>query len=327
MESPLPAAIADLTLSRRQVVQTAAWAAPAILIAAQPPAAGASQEATTIVIAGATALSVVGDGGTRRIHVQATVAQASGTSSVRNAVLRFEFPSGQVSSTQTPTIATGAGWSLSSKGTSGGVTYFEYVAAGPVSGSTAPLAISISTTSGDSSTSATIKASALPPLASLIPVPNVSTTVAAVTGSTLLNDNYVGGEAVGTTSIMVKLNHYRWAGSYWPVGPSIGQMKYIVDIDNTLVSGLTASQIAITSGASQWSLASVTNLGSATRLVFNNSTVISSTSDRTVALYFTVPRKQPRAAGGFVVSGTGVTQGVTIPAGFPQGNSFSFAAN
>lgn len=56
MESPLPSVLTDVTLSQRQVVQTAVWAAPAIVIAAQPPALGASQEAASIVVAGASAL-------------------------------------------------------------------------------------------------------------------------------------------------------------------------------------------------------------------------------------------------------------------------------
>lgn len=327
MESPLPSVLTDVTLSRRQVVQTAVWAAPAIVIAAQPPALGASQEATSIVVAGASALRAGDNQQVRIIQAQATVAQASGTSHVRNATLRFEFVSSLVSSTQTPTILSGAGWALLSKGTAAGVSYFEYQAAGDVNTSTAPLSIRVTTTSTSNFTSSvTFRATAQPPLTSTVPVPPVSTSVSVGVVSTLTVDGQLNSFMSGNRLVLQR-GQFRWDGPYVAGAPSISGLQSTVTIPKTLVSSLTVAGVQITQGAAAWTVQSVTDTGSAFVVLFTSALTLTQSASAAGQLEISVPRRTPRQAGTVTWAGTGVCAGVTIPATFSSPSSLAVPAN
>ncbi|MDN4490642.1 hypothetical protein QQX13_07335 [Demequina sp. SYSU T00068] len=152
-------------VSRRRVIQGAAWATPAILIATgSPPAAASINEPSQIAVPTPTTQFTWDGGPGRQIHISNIV--VSGTGLAANAPItdiRVRISVGSPSTATAPTITAGAAvWTYEGSSTAGTTHTFTYRYTGTLNSSTtstAPLAITVGA-SGHGNFSATVSVAA-----------------------------------------------------------------------------------------------------------------------------------------------------------------------
>lgn len=324
-------------VSRRRILQGAAWATPAILIATASPAMGAvSTLAAGLISPFNVSGTRVFDATSRSIVLDATLTNStSGANEVTDVTLRFEFDSALVDPSAVPAIVSGTGWSYVGTGTtSGGQVYYEFSFASdvPSGGTTSPLQVSLdlagagdyATTVGVTATGNTLDASN-----GVIQVSG-STTISLLQGSILVNGTFIaeltgnGGKPMHVEMPAVVYNGPYADGNGSQGGLGTDTIRATFTMANTLVIVSTTSPYPeITGLGAGWTVESVTLVGSDYVVVFASAGNIP-VGGATQPLVFDITRATPpggsAAYGDISVAVTGQSDNKTVAATYTSNN-------
>lgn len=306
--------VADGEVSRRRVIQGAAWSAPAILIATAVPAAAASTDPGLIALTGVNANIV-----TSWLTVNASIAWAGDPTNaeVNPVVASVVVPTSIVAST-TPTVGTGY-WAYLDTSVEGANTVFRFQYLGGAVTSamspTQPLQTQISRVGDFTAFDVTVRGDGTS-LGNAVPqvTQTVTTTIGAEIVFNVVPPTQAQSNFMGNGPAYVFYGQTRWNGPYFPTGADVTNLSLVARVPVENSTGV----LVIGDLGTGWALADgPVEVGGFWRVQFNHTGTIGSSNTTSGSLQFGL-----MAVGATPTLNVGVVrvEGYTTPA-----NSLVFA--